>query len=117
MFYTAKGDLDGYNNERKKVEDSSASEEVAHYKKLASQYLARYHKAQNAIKESYSAAKSHQTMYFQLSKLYHDLSEDANTIASKAEVMADALNKTQTKLAYLKVAHKKDLKILPGLLE
>jgi hypothetical protein len=145
MFYTAKGDLDGYNNERKKVdldaaqsqqmlktylkykkqyieaaadvEDADSSEEVQHYKKLSSQYLARYHKAQNAIKQSYSAAKSHQTTYFELSKEYHDLSEDANAVASKVEALADAVNKTHTQVSVMEAEHKKDLKVMPGLMQ
>jgi hypothetical protein len=143
LFYTAKGDLNNYNNERKKVDldaaqaksalgtylkykksfieasadadDPTASEEVQHYKKLSTQYLDQYHEIEGKIKQSYSAAKKHQKLYFDLSKEYHKMTEDANDVAKKVEQIEDTHEKTKSALKSLTVEHQKDVKALPDI--
>jgi hypothetical protein len=143
LFYTAKGDLNSYKNERKKVdldaaqskshlstylkykkeyiqasadaEDPSTSEEVAHYKKLAEQYLEQYHTVQQAVRQSYSAAKQHQTLYFSLSKEYQGMTEDANDMAKKVEELAHTVDKTKAAIERRKIQHQSDADALPTL--
>lgn len=90
-YDTAKGNLDNYNVERKKVDMDAArsksvlttylkykksyitasadahspaqSREVSQYQKLSSQYLKSYHALQAKIKTSYGAATKYQSLY------------------------------------------------------
>jgi hypothetical protein len=108
-FAAAKGNLDNYNIERKKVDldstrskqvlekyldfkkkfieasansdDPSLSKEVGQYKKLSEQYLTSYHGLQTQIKSSYTAARRYSDLYSQLSRRYQKISSDANDIA------------------------------------
>merc|ERR1711904_180240 len=110
-YDTAKGNLDNYNVERKKVDmDStrsksvlatylkykkqfieasadahspSQSREVQQYQKLSSQYLKSYHALQSKIKQSYGAATKYQALYNELSKRYQKIAADASEIAAE----------------------------------
>jgi hypothetical protein len=125
-YETAKGNLDNYDVEKKKVDmDSSRSKtvlqqylkykklfikasaeahvpaqspEVAQYQKLSTQYLKAYHALQTKIKSSYGAASKYQDIYNQLSKRYHKMAADANEISAEVAKVAEALAKTKGRL-------------------
>lgn len=127
-FAAAKGNLDNYNIERKKVDldstrskgvlekyleykkkfiessansdDPTQSKEVQQYKKLSEQHLTTYHALQSNIKESYTSAKQYSEQYTQLSRRYQKISSDANDIAVE-------VSRTSADLVKSKKAHKK----------
>merc|ERR1711998_534393 len=125
-FAAAKGNLDNYNVERKKVDldstrsksvlqkyfdykkkfiqasassdDPSLSKEVNQYKKLSEQHLTAYHALQSQIKSSYTSAKRYSQQYTQLSRRYQKISSDANDIA--VEVSRTAADLVKSKKAH-----------------
>jgi hypothetical protein len=127
-FAAAKGNLDNYNIERKKVDldsgrsksvlekyleykkkfieasansdDPTQSNEVSQYKKLSEQHLTAYHGLQSQIKGSYTAAKRYSEQYTQLSRRYQKISSDANDIAIE-------VSRTSADYLKSKTAHKK----------
>jgi len=125
-FAAAKGNLDNYNIERKKVDldstrsksvlekyleykkkfiqasansdDPTQSKEVTQYKKLSEQHLTAYHALQSQIKQSYTGAKRYSEQYTQLSRRYQKISSDANDIA--VEVSRTAADLVKSKKAH-----------------
>jgi len=125
-YDTAKGNLDNYNIERKKVNmdsarsksvlqtylkykklfiqasaeasDPSQSREVQQYKRLSAQHLKSYHALQGQIKRSYGAATKYNKLYTELSARYQKMAADASEIAGQVAKKGDALAKTTAAL-------------------
>merc|ERR1711865_932360 len=130
-FEAARGNLDNYNNDRKKVDldstrskqvltkyleykkkfieasanadDPTQSKEVAQYRKLSEQYLTSYHALQAKIQESYTSAQRESDLYQQLSQRYQKIAGDANDIAAE-------VSKTSADLLKSRKAHKEKQK-------
>ena len=119
-FEAARGNLDNYNNDRKKVDldstrskqvltkyleykkkfiessanadDPTQSQEVEQYSKLSEQYLTSYHALQAKTQGSYMSAQRESDLYQQLSQRYQKFAGDANDIAAEvSKTSADLL--------------------------
>jgi len=130
-FEAARGNLDNYNNDRKKVDldstrskqvltkyleykkkfiessanadDPTQSQEVEQYRKLSEQYLTSYHALQAKIQGSYTSAQRESDLYQQLSQRYQKIAGDANDIAAE-------VSKTSADLLKSRKAHKEKQK-------
>merc|ERR1711865_1058134 len=130
-FEAARGNLDNYNNDRKKVDldstrskqvltkyleykkkfiessanadDPTQSQEVEQYRKLSEQYLTSYHALQAKIQGSYTSAQRESDLYQQLSQRYQKIAGDANDIAAED-------SKTSADLLKSRKAHKEKQK-------
>merc|ERR1712028_140307 len=122
-FEAARGNLDNYNNDRKKVDldstrskqvltkyleykkkfieasanadDPTQSKEVAQYRRLAEQYLKQYHGLQQKMQESYTSAQLESEQYKQLSQRYQKIAGDANDIAAEVSQTSSELLKSR----------------------
>merc|ERR1712153_73456 len=122
-FEAAKGNLDNYNNDRKKVDldsnrakqvlqkyleykkkfiqasanadDPTQSKEVIEYRRLAEQYLKQYHGLQQKMQESYSSAQHESEQYTTLSQRYQKIAGDANDIAAEVSQTSSELIKSR----------------------
>eukprot|EP00658_Telonema_sp_P-2_P081316 TRINITY_DN82_c0_g1_i1.p1 TRINITY_DN82_c0_g1~~TRINITY_DN82_c0_g1_i1.p1 ORF type:complete len:694 (+),score=303.99 TRINITY_DN82_c0_g1_i1:107-2188(+) len=122
-FDLAKGNLNEYQVERKKVdldssrskqvlvkyleykkrfieasassEDPAASQEVQQYKKLSTQYLTSYHELQQRIKKSYTLAKNYSHTYDQLSQRYQTMAQDAVLLSRQVTQGSTKLSRTR----------------------
>merc|ERR1712093_537473 len=132
-YDTAKGNLDNYNIERKKVDmDSNRaksvlrtylkykkrfiaasanaqspknSKEVQQYQKLSAQYLRTYHGLQAKIKQSYGAATKYQALYNELSKRYQKMSETASEFGTEVAKLGDKPSRTVQRLHRAKATY------------
>jgi len=122
-FEAAKGNLDNYNNDRKKVDldsnrakqvlqkyleykkkfiqasanadDPTQSKEVIEYRRLAEQYLKQYHGLQQKMQESYTSAQHESEQYTTLSQRYQKIAGDANDIAAEVSQTSSELIKSR----------------------
>jgi hypothetical protein len=126
-FKTAKGNLDSYDEERKKVDmdstrakrvlgaylkykklfietssmeamDSSQSVEAQKYQTMSSQYLKSYQQIKANIKRSYGDASKYQEIYNTLSGQHEKMAADVNSLSTEVTKINDALTVTQDKL-------------------
>eukprot|EP00656_Telonema_subtile_P052969 TRINITY_DN752_c0_g2_i2.p1 TRINITY_DN752_c0_g2~~TRINITY_DN752_c0_g2_i2.p1 ORF type:complete len:644 (+),score=219.00 TRINITY_DN752_c0_g2_i2:198-2129(+) len=126
LFARAKGNLNSYDVERKKVDldssrskqvlqkylefkkkyiqasadtdDPTTSREVLQYQKLAKQYLASYDTLQTSIKTAYTAAKKFSDAYTTQSEQYQKLALKANDLAKDVARTSSELVKTRLAL-------------------
>merc|ERR1711865_358913 len=122
-FEAAQGNLDTYNNDRKKVDldsqrskqilaiyldykkkfiqanadadDPTQSKEVVQYRKLSQKYLEEYHALQVQLATNYASATRESELYQQLSQRYQKIAGDANDIAAEVTRTSAAFTKSR----------------------
>lgn len=121
-FEAARGNLDSYNNDRKKVDldstrskqilakyldykkkfiqanadsdDPTQSKEVVQYRLLSEKYLKEYHSLQVKMQQNYASATHESEQYQELSQRYQRIAGDANDIAAEVTKTSGAFTKS-----------------------
>merc|ERR1711865_314568 len=122
-FEAARGNLDSYNNDRKKVDLDSTrskqilakyldykkkfiqanadsdgptqSKEVVQYRLLSEKYLKEYHSLQVKMQQNYASATHESEQYQELSQRYQRIAGDANDIAAEVTRTSAAFTKSR----------------------